>query len=91
MSVNLNISNSSASGKTSFVADGVLNFVDIVHNTNQFEPEFTLSTLTPITLNHLNRTITYPDNNTIRITFTNPPIIGEDTIYVWIVPKNQNL
>lgn len=72
-------------GQSPFTADGSTTEFDIIHNLGATPAYFTLTTTTPITQNHLNRTITFPDDNTMRITFSNAPTIGEDVNYVWIV------
>lgn len=74
-------------GQSLFTADGVTTVFDIVHNLGSTPPYFSLTSTTPVTLNNLNRTITFPDANTMRITFGNPPLIGENVNYVWIVYK----
>jgi hypothetical protein len=74
-------------GQSMFTADGTTDTFDIVHNLGVIPPFFSLTTTTPITLNHLNRTITFPDNNTLRVTFASAPLVGEDVNYVWIVYK----
>lgn len=87
MGTSASLQNKDHEGQTIFIADGVTDFVDIIHNAGYVPTSFSLSTLTPISINHLNRLISFPSNNTIRITFTNPPIIGEDITYVWSVPR----
>lgn len=74
-------------GQSPFTADGVATVFDIVHNLGATPSYFTLTTTAPIATNHLARTITFPDVNTLRITFNSPPNIGEDANYVWIVYK----
>lgn len=72
-------------GQVTFIADGLLDFTDIVHNAG-YNPQPTITAVTPISLNHLNRTLSWPNTNTIRITFTTPPVVGEDITYLWSVP-----
>ena len=72
-------------GQSMFVADDSTTIFEITHSLGAIPSVFSLTTTTPITSNHLSRTITFPDINTMRITFTNPPTIGEDVNYVWAV------
>jgi len=74
-------------GQSAFVADGTTTVFNITHNLGFTPSYFTLTTTAPIASNHLNRTITFPDVNTMRITFNVAPSVGEDANYVWIVFK----
>jgi hypothetical protein len=74
-------------GQSAFTADGVTTVFNITHNLGAIPSFFTLTTTAPIASNHLNRTITFPDVNTMRITFNVAPSIGENANYVWIVFK----
>mgnify|MGYP001612031419 CR=1 FL=1 len=74
-------------GQSLFTADGIQTMFNITHNLGAIPSFFTLTTTTVITLNQLNRTITFPDANTMRITFNTAPLIGEDVNYVWTVYK----
>lgn len=74
-------------GQSQFIADGETIVFDIVHNLGAIPEFFTLTTTQPISSNILDRNITYPDLNTLRITFTFPPNIGEDANYIWVVYK----
>lgn len=76
-------------GMTNFIADGSATVLNIVHNLGAIPDYFTLTTTTPISPNHLNRSISWPDNNTMRITFNFAPLPGEDADYVWSVTKNS--
>lgn len=87
-----------AGGYEPFVADGVIDTVDITHglnidngnaaDPNRYRPSyFSLTSTEPITNNHLNRTVSFPDANTLRIHFSIAPNIGEDANYVWVVYK----
>jgi hypothetical protein len=76
-----------AGGQTPFIADNVNTWFEITHNLGAVPRFFTLTTTQPIAANHLARTISFPDGNTMRITFQNPPLSGEDANYVWIVFK----
>lgn len=72
-------------GQSPFTADGTTTVFNITHNLGAIPSYFTLTTTEPISSNHLNRTITFPDNNTLRITFALAPLVGEDANYVWVV------
>jgi len=74
-------------GQSPFTADGTTTVFNITHNLGFIPSYFTLTTTAPIASNHLNRTITFPDVNTMRITFNVAPSVGEDANYVWIVFK----
>lgn len=74
-------------GQTAFTADGTTDVIDIPHTLGAVPSFFSITTTAPITNNHLNRTITFPDNNTLRITFGFPPNPGEDANYVWVLYK----
>lgn len=72
-------------GQSPFTADGVTTVFNITHNLGVIPSFFSITTTEPIATNHLARTITFPDANTLRITFAAPPSIGENANYVWIV------
>lgn len=72
-------------GSSMFTADGNILVHDIVHNAGFIPSYFSLTTTQPITNNHLNRTITFPDENTMRITFMFVPNSGEDANYIYIL------
>ncbi len=72
-------------GQSAFTPDGTTTQFDIVHNAGFIPSFFTLTTTEPIASNHLNRTITFPNNNTMRLTFALAPSVGEDANYVWVV------
>lgn len=74
-------------GQSAFTADGTTTVFNITHNLGAVPSYFTLTTTQPITVNHLSRNITFPDNNTMRLTFALAPNPGEDANYVWIVYK----
>lgn len=86
MGTSASLSNKIIQGQVIFIADGILDFIDIVHNAG-YNPMPTITPTTPISINHLGRTISWPDTNTIRITFGNPPVIGENITYMWSVPS----
>lgn len=72
-------------GQSPFTADGTTTQFDVTHNLGAIPAYFTLTTTAPISSNHLNRTLSFPNTNTMRITFANAPLVGEDANYVWIV------
>lgn len=74
-------------GHAFMTGNGTISSFNITTNAGFIPSYFTLTTTTPITQNQLNRTITFPDSNTMRITFENAPLDGENTDYVWIVYK----
>lgn len=74
-------------GQSAFTADGTTTVFNITHNLGAIPSFFSLTTTQPIAANHLTRTITFPDNNTMRLTFAIPPNPGENANYVWIVYK----
>lgn len=74
-------------GNSIFTADGVTSQFDILHNLGEVPSYFSITTTEPIASNHLNRVITFPNSNTMRITFGFPPSIGENANYIWIVYK----
>lgn len=74
-------------GHAFMTGNGTTSVFNIITNAGFIPSYFTLTTTTPITQNQLNRSITFPDSNTMRITFENAPLDGEDTDYVWIVYK----
>lgn len=75
-----------ATGTVVFTANGANDTVDFVHGLNIVgTPVFVHTALLPITISHLGRDISYPDTNTIRLTFAVPPVIGEDQEYRFIV------
>jgi len=74
-------------GQSVFTADGTTTVFNITHNLGAIPSFFSLTTTQPIAANHLTRTITFPDNNTMRLTFALPPNPTENANYVWIVYK----
>lgn len=72
-------------GQSMFTANGTDTVFNITHNLGAIPSYFELSTTTPINLNQLNRTITFPDLNTMRVTFNTAPLVGEIINYVWVV------
>lgn len=74
-------------GQSVFTADGSTMEFEIVHNLGAIPSYFTLTTTEPIATNHLSRTITFPDDNTMKLTFSVAPNVGENANYVWIVYK----
>lgn len=87
-----------AGGYEPFTADGTTDVIDIIHglnidngngaDPNRYWPEsFSLTNTLPDTTNLLDRSVSFPDADTMRITFTTPPTLGEDANYSWIVYK----
>lgn len=74
-------------GQSPFTADGIITVFNITHNLGVVPSYFSLTTTEPIANNHLQRTITFPDANTMRITFNIAPAPGENANYVWVVYK----
>lgn len=79
--------NNHKGGQSVFTANSITTIFDITHNLGAIPSFFSITTTQPIAANHLNRTITFPDSNTMRITFALPPNVGEDANYVWVVYK----
>lgn len=85
-------------GYQEFIADGTTTIVDILHNANidnsnlsdpnRYRPyTFSLTTTEPIAINHLTRNITFPNPNTMRLTFGFAPNTGENANYVFVIYK----
>lgn len=75
-------------GDFPFTADGTTAEVVITHTLGAVPDFFSLTTTQPITSNHLNRTITFPDDETMVITFGLAPLPGEDAVYIYALFKN---
>lgn len=72
-------------GTSEFIADEMTTVHDIVHNAGFVPSYFSLTTTEPIANNLLARTITFPDNNTMRLTFNVAPNTGENANYVYVL------
>ncbi len=72
-------------GTELFIADGIQDTIIITHNAGFVPSFFSLTTSQPNTVTLLSRTVTFPNSNTMQITFSSPPIIGEDANYSWIL------
>lgn len=72
-------------GQTPFLGDNTTMVLDVFHGLGAVPSYYSLSTTQPISSNHLSRTITFPTINTMRLTFSSPPLVGENANYVWIV------
>lgn len=74
-------------GTSAFTADDVTNTHVITHNAGFIPSYFSLTTTEPISSNHLNRIITFPDVNTMLITFSSAPNSSENANYVYVLYK----
>ena len=74
-------------GMTPFTANGSNTVLNITHNLGSIPSYYSITTSEPIAINHLTRTITFPDANTMRLTFGVAPQVGENANYVWVVYK----
>lgn len=72
-------------GQSVFTADGVTVVHDIVHTLGAIPSYWTITTSEPIANNLLNRTISFVDDSTMRITYNVAPNIGEDANYVYVL------
>lgn len=74
-------------GISTFTANDVTTVFNIATSAG-FVPSFaSITALTPESENTKNRTITFPDANTIRITYDSAPLTGDNITYSWIVYK----
>lgn len=89
MGLNTYIQDRIYEGQNTFTADGFLDHLDITHNAGYIPTSFVLTPLTPISLNHLSRSVTFPTVNTMRITFVSPPVLGDNITYSWQIHSKQ--
>lgn len=71
-------------GTASFNGDNSTTIITIAHGLGVAPNVVIINNLKPLTSSLLDRTITY-DNTNIIITFSLPPLIGENSIYHWAV------
>jgi len=71
------------SGEATFISDGVSNVLTIEHDAGFVPSNVILTATTPISINHLARSVDFDDPNVMTITFQQPPVVSDNITYRW--------